>query len=290
MPMVSNIKLGAKINALIKGEPGVGKTFIEGSFPKPMYIFDLDQKVDVIKKMELVLGEEEYSSKGIEYDTYSAAEYESFANKLDSFERMAQSGSFPYKTVCVDSLTTLAIILIRYSLSKRGAQREEEGNKKEGRKRGIILMPEFEEFNLESLAINAMLDIGRNLPCHFLMSAHVIKTESKSQNRIIETRSLMTAGKKIAAAIPAQFKEQWHVEIDTGLGAGDNANYLVRTRGTGNDFASTLLPLPSTIDFTNKSFYPILKDLLLQKGIELDHKAKEISEEDAKTFDETSTS
>lgn len=276
---VSDIKLGAKINALIKGEPGGGKTFIEGSFPKPIYIFDLDHKVDVLKKMEMVLGKDVFSTEGIDYDTYGAMDYPAFRLKILEFEKDSDSGYLQYKTVCVDSLTTLADMLIRYSLSMRGPERKAEDKNAKERKRGVIEMPEFEEFNVESLAINQLIDIGRNLKAHFLLTAHVLRT-SDSKGR--ETRTLMTAGKKIATAIPAKFKEQWLVEVDTGLSSDDTPTYLVRTRPTASDSASSLLPLPNVIDFTNKPFYPIIEGLLREKGIELSEKAKELTEEELK--------
>lgn len=283
MPLrVSDIKLGAKINALLKGEPGGGKTFLEGSFPRPMYIADLDHKVDVLKKMEMELGRDIFNCDDIFFDTYGAKDYPKFADTFNEFEKLADyGGDFPYKTVCVDSLTTLADMLIRYSLSLRGTERKADDPKAKERKRGIIAMPEFEEFNVESLAINQLIDIGRNLPCHFILTAHVIRTTSKDNSgRERESRVLMTAGKKIAAAIPAKFKEQWLVEPDTGINVGDDVSYLVRTKPTNIDTASTLLPLPRTIDFTNKPFYPILKELLREKGIELDPRAKEVTKED----------
>lgn len=282
MPKVSDIKLGTKINALLKGEPGGGKTFLEGSFPRPMYIADLDHKVDVLKKMEMELGRDVFNCDDIEYDTYGAKDYPAFREKFMEFERIADSGyDFPFKTVCVDSLTTLADMLIRYSLSVRGGERRAENANAKERKRGVIEMPEFEEFNVESLAINQLIDIGRNLPAHFILTAHVIRTTSKDNaGRERESRVLMTAGKKIAAAIPAKFKEQWLIEPDTGINAGDIVSYLVRTKPTSIDTASTLLPLPSKIDFTDKPFYPILVELLREKGIELNEKAKEAKKED----------
>lgn len=280
--LVSDIKLGAKINALVKGEPGGGKTFLAGSFPRPMYIFDLDHKVDVLKKMEMVLGKDVFSCEGIEYDTYGAMDYPKFREKALELEKASDSGYFPYKTVCIDSLTTLADMLIRYSLNLRGGERREEGKNKE-RKRGVIEMPEFEEFNVESLAINQLIDIGRNLPAHFLLMAHVLRISQKDNSgRERESRVLMTAGKKIAAAIPAKFKENWLVEPDTGLSSTDSVSYFVRTKPTGNDTASTLLPIPEKIDFTDRPFYKVLEKLLEEKGIILNEKAKELSEEQAR--------
>jgi len=239
--------------------------------------------------MEMILGRDVFNCDGIEYDTYGAKDYPAFREKFMEFEKIADSGyDFPFQTVCVDSLTTLADMLIRYSLSVRGAERKEEkGDKARERKRGVIEMPEFEEFNVESLAINQLIDIGRNLPCHFILTAHVIRTSSKDNSgRERESRTLMTAGKKIAAAIPAKFKEQWLVEPDTGLSVDSDVSYTVRTKPTSIDTASTLLPLPKVIDFTDKAFYPILVELLREKGIELDPKKKEASEKDLKALEE----
>jgi hypothetical protein len=244
---------------LMKGKPGVGKTTGYASFPGPIYVADFDGKMKVVKK--------HYPERDdITYDHFSAENYPAFESKWESFQDY-----HPYKTIVIDSLTNLANTLIRYSLNVRGADRKEDGNKKE-RKRGVIPLPEIEEYGVETGALNNIIDIGIASKSHFILTAHVLEIQlgkNLAGKDLGVNRVLLTAGKKIAAAIPSRFEEMWHFETDTGLTGDDECEYLIRTQSTGTDFAGTMLPLPAKFKFTGGNLYSIVTEILSEKGIKV---------------------
>ena len=65
----------------------------------------------------------------------------------------------------------------------------------------------------------------------------------------------MTAGKNVAAKIPAYCGEVYHFNIDKGMVEGGGGDYTLLTEHTGDDFARTALDLPSKVSFGDKPLY-----------------------------------
>jgi len=259
MPKTSEKQIGGKITALIRGKPKSGKTILEASFPGPIYIFDFDQRVAPITLY--------YPDRDdIEYDTYHYKNFDSFLEKLNAIQRFC-----PYKTVIVDSLTSLGDTLIDYSILHRLDGNADRA--KFEKKRGIIQLAETEEYLVEDRTLHLLFQVAKIIPAHFLMSAHIIETEQRDLTGKITRvdRRVVTAGKKVAAKIPGYFDEYWHVEKDPAINALSDDKYIVHFRQNGQDNASTSLPLPDSVDFSKKRFYPdVLLPLLLEKGVRID--------------------
>ena len=65
----------------------------------------------------------------------------------------------------------------------------------------------------------------------------------------------MTAGKNVAAKIPAYCGEVYHFNIKTGFVEGQGGDYTLLTEHTGDDFARSALGLPKEIVFGDKPLY-----------------------------------
>lgn len=235
---------------LLKGESGAGKSDIAYSFPTP-YVFDFDEKMPSIALKH-------FPGKKIEWDTFP----DIFAVS-DRIEQLRQS--CPYETLVFDSLTSLVV----KTLNTIGKVKGDEVVKmlKKLTAGGNIELMGIDYYNGETNFIQRyFIEALKSLwskpgnPKHVILIAHVITTESapdlKTKQTIV-TRSIVTAGRKVAAYVPTQFDEMWHIERqDPDFGATDKTpKRICITQGLGEDEAKTALRIPQAIDFTNKSMY-----------------------------------
>lgn len=252
MPKISDLNPGGKLMIALKSEPGAGKTLVSGSFPGKKYFFDTDGRMKPLSTCEWTKNED------IDYDTYHRGDFEKFNSKIQSL-----LDKCPYDVVVISSLTSLADVLINYSIS------ETESSKRE--KRGVIEIPQIKDYNVEDRALSKIVDFGRKLPCHFILECHVIETTNYNltKQETIVSRTMLTAGKKIAAKIPAYFDEVYYIGTQKSLDPSKPLDRFLYTEFNGIDSAKTSLPIPAKFNITGKPFYPMLKDELAKKGIVL---------------------
>jgi hypothetical protein len=250
VPKTSDISLEDRIFALFKGEPKSGKSVAAASFPGPIYFFDLDGRMKPVRNFWP-------QRTDISYDTFTQDDYAKFEAKFNVI--LARND---YKTLVFDSLTSLALMVLKYSMSLRG---------RDGNKRGIIDLREVEDYGTESQALTDTLEEIRKFKCHVIVTAHVLETSQTDIKRkeTTVTRTILTGGKKVAAMIPKNFDEIWHFNVDQSPEIGKPAERAIYTESVGEDFAGTALPLPRKIVFTGKGLYQVVADLLSQKGINL---------------------
>ncbi len=252
MANTADIQLDARFFCLFKGDPGVGKSIAAASFPKP-FIFDNDRRIKSIVNY--------WRPRGKEVDYMHAANYLQVQSKLE--ELLVRC---PYETIVYDGFTTGGDMILRTMQTTRnpGAAKIMRG--------GIELL-QIEDYGGESQGlkwiIETLKDISWRQNVHVICTAHVLETSStnlKTQQTTI-SRSLMTAGKKIAAALPVHFDEAYHFDVQEAFNPTDPPKYTLITHHVGQDWAKTALPLPMRIDFTNGSLYDIIMDILKKEGI-----------------------
>lgn len=247
-------ELGARLFCLFKGEPGTGKTVAAASFPDPLFI-DLDRRTAPIKKM--------FPTKSVRVkrpDTFN--EFWDFV-----MEFREDCG-----TLVIDGLTRLADKTLGFSIDLAGGPADRWGpNRNQSdnlRTKHFPAPAEIQDWGGEDRGLAAILDALQVLPCHVILTAHVITTEQtelkKGVGRITHTsRSLITGGKKIAAKIGLWFDEAYHFNVESPLGV-EETRYTILTEHTGNDWAKTALPLPRQIDFTMRPGEPGLYDQIMK--------------------------
>ena len=253
---LSETKRGSKLSVLLIGYPGAGKSIAAASFPSPVYIFDLDQRINsLLSKFP--------NRADIEYDYYGPDEYA----KLDQKIKQIQSGNAPFKTYIMDSLTALARMAINYSIGIRGGK---------GNTKGVISMTQVDDFNAESRVLSVAMDTFRSplFRANFILTAHLVETSSKRLNEadVIQQR-LLTGGKTIAAEIPAYFDEAYYIAKDVDQ-FNNTIKYKAYTSPKNGIDTKTALPLPPIIDFTmekegDPGLYQKIQEECKKQGLEL---------------------
>ena len=230
----------------------MGKSIAAASFPKP-FIFDNDRRIKSVVNY--------WRPRGKEVDYMHATNYIQVQQKLESF-----LSHCPYETIVYDGFTTGGDMILRTMQTTRDA-----GQKKI--LRGGIELLQIEDYGGESQGlkwiIETLKDISWRQNVHVICTAHVLETSStnlKTQQTTI-SRSLMTAGKKIAAALPVHFDEAYHFDVQEAFDPSEPPKYTIITRHVGQDWAKTALPLPMRIDFTNGSLYDIIMEELEKQGV-----------------------
>lgn len=239
--------------SLFKGEPGTWKSSTAVTYPGPQYWFSFDRKMNAlsqaIKKFKI-------DSSQIDYDDYS--DWTKARIKLESF--ISGLTAPKYKTYVIDSITTCADAMLSQVLKEKFGKTRASGATA-GKTIGGISVNEMEDFNAEAAGLTELLSLTKEL-CHYrkvdiILIAHVIRVEQKDPSgKVSIARTLVTAGKKPAAKIPAVCDETYHFNVKPSPIVGQNAKIEIFTTNVGDDFARTTLSLDHTIELDGeKNFY-----------------------------------
>lgn len=227
--------------SMFKGEPGTRKSTAALSYPGPQYWFSFDRKMNALLLPMRAWG---IDPSTVEFDNYG--DWDKARIKLESFLTVC-----PYKTIIIDSITSLADTALRQFMKFKGS-----GVKKVA---GIPVSG-IEDFNAESSVLSELAALTKDIyeyqKINVILIAHVIQVDQKNIDGSTHvSRSIVTAGKKIAAKIPAYCDEVYHFNINKGFVEGAGGKYALLTEHNGDDFARTTLPLAKEIEFGGDSLY-----------------------------------
>lgn len=249
----SDIVLDSNVSILMKGTYGYGKTIAAASFAAegPVYIAYFDKKSPI----ELVTFFSKHRPdilRNIEYDVYGSHNANEFLNKL-----IALSSDCRYSTIILDSVTNFTSAAVNWSLGFRSS-------KLKGKDK---IMPDFDEYKVETSLVTQSLDICRSLPCHVIWTAHPvqsIKIEGSGSNiRVTKSNPIVTYGSKVAGIIPGNFSEIYHFSKESAWDANTGKStikYKVSTEAIGDDYAKSNLGLRGEFDITDKLFFDVWKE------------------------------
>lgn len=243
---------------MLKGEPGTRKSTSALSFPKPIYWFDWDDKME---SMMIPMHKFNINPKDVVYDVYQ--DWDSARKKLESFTvNCKHPDGRKYETIVIDSFTAAMDRTLRQIKKFKGADNQ-------GKKIAGIPVSGIEDYNAES-AVGAELiallkDIKNYHKLNIVLIAHVMEVTSKNPNGETQSsRTIVTAGKRLSAIIPGYCSEVYHFDIEKSLSASLPGNYSIITENTGDDFARTGLDLPRRIAFNDKPLF----DTFIKPAIE----------------------
>lgn len=266
MPSLKHMKPGEKWTILGVGSFGSWKTSCLASFAKagPMWIPDFDGRllplVEMYKRIPEVFD-------NIVYDNYGPRNYLDFCKAFEKLQDRC-----PYDTVFLDSITSLSVTVINYSMGATAAKELKLSRGATG-----LPIPDWPEFNAEAQQFSMILDIGKSIAANFLVSAHPLtrtKVEVGENNKIKGARSyesLVSAGVKGIELVPNYFNEIWRFNMERKFtGETIIERHFIKTRPeyTG-DLAKTSIGLPEEVDIpdikSGKLFYDVLQDFLKEK-------------------------
>lgn len=235
---------------LFKGEAGLRKSSAALSFPKPIYFFDFDQKMEALG---LPINTWKINPSEVQWDTYK--DWFSCEKKLEEFQVKC-----PYKTIVIDSLTACADAINRQSLSIKGTQKTKAGAEAQMKVAGIPVNS-VDDYKAEesalSILISKLKDIKDFHKVNIIIIAHVIQKEMKTaEGKTHFARTIVTAGKGISQKIPSLCGEIYHFNLGRVFDADSpEIPYGLFTVHSGDDMARSSLPLPPIIKFGNDPLY-----------------------------------
>lgn len=250
MPDMSQVTLDA-LYSMFKGEAGVRKSTAALSYPTPQYWFSWDRKME---SMLLPMSKWGIDPKLVSYD-----DYDDWNHARDRLEKMTTGapGDIGFKTLVFDSLTSMADMTLRQAIKlKRGMTRG--SGAAAGKQVAGIAVSEIEDYLAESSALQELIaltkDIHKFHKVNIILIAHVVQAEYKNTvtGETHVSRSIVTAGKKVAPKIPAYCGEVYHFNIEK---MGMRSSYALLTEHTGDDFARTALPLDKKVVFGDDRLY-----------------------------------
>lgn len=243
--------------ALFKGAPNTAKSGAAYSFPNP-FVFDFDRKMPTV---------------AIKHFPDKEFNWECFDDvfQISSFLKPWMEGkSCPYETLIVDTVTSLSTLCLRSVDKTKGTDVIKQMQTLVGTNKTVEVMGYdyynaeanfFERYFMDNLKI---LWAREGNPKHVIVIAHEITVESAPDIRtglVKTTKSIVTAGRKVAAFIPSRFDEEYVFKIELPPFGADPKEKNKRICITSNkEDARTAYNFPEVIDFTNKSLYDILND------------------------------
>ena len=239
---------------LLKGPWGFGKTIAAATFARlgPVFLSYWDKK-GPIELMQFLKVHAPELIRNIEYEVYGATNAGAYLEKMIAFQKDCR-----YAAVINDSVTTMTSAAVNWSLAWRNTGKKNPSKDK--------IIPDWDEYKVETSLVAQALDMCRTLPCHVIWIAHPvasIKIEgSGSSVKVSKVNPIVTYGSKVASIIPGQFSEIYHFskrsEWNSQKGKAD-IQYFVSTQQVGDDYAKSNIGLDCEMDITNKLFYDVWK-------------------------------
>lgn len=265
----SAISLDKNQSFLFKSSPGFGKTLAAASFAieGPVYLSYWDKKSPV--ELVTFFSEKRFGALGkkildnIEYDVFDSSNAGEYLNKVIEFLSDCR-----YFAIINDSLTYMTSASVNWSLNF--------GKDKRVFKKLKDIIPDWDEYKVETSLVSQCLDLSRKLPCHVIWTAHPLPQTrvegSGNSMRVTKTSSIVSYGSKVAGLVPGAFTEIYHFSQQSNYGEGKvSKKYIVNTEAVGEEFAKSPLlgDYVKEFDITDKLFYTVWKDLLdKSRGIE----------------------
>ena len=175
MPNARDLQVGnIKLNVLVYGKSGTGKTTFACCFPKP-YVFDFDK------------GMLSQRSRDVEYDTYTS--YADFEVKFRQLE-----ANCPYETIILDSVTTLEKYCMQKALlANRRA------------------MPTMNEWNILIAELTDLFTRATKMSKNLVVVAHEEMVQDEITGEILIRPQIV--GKKLPAQLPLWFDEVYRSQV-----------------------------------------------------------------------------
>lgn len=233
-----------KINVLLTGESGSGKTFMTRYAPWPIHVDSFDpggtkSVRDLIEKGNIV-ADTEFEDE----DPMNPTAFKYWKAKFEDRERNGYFDNFA--CYWLDSATTWSDAVMNYHQAGKGGS-------------GAGKVPVWnKDYHPQKVSIRNYLRKCLNLKCHFILTAHLNIQKDKEGNVI--ARRVMFSGQG-AVTIPLLFDEIWVTDAKESSGG---FNYEVKTVAAGLYLARSRLAGTGAI---NKTEPATLRTILKKAGL-----------------------
>jgi AAA domain len=268
LPSTKDVVEQKGLFALFKGAPNTAKSGAAYSFPNA-FVFDFDRKMPTVAKKHFP--EKEFNWECFD-DVYQVSDF------LQPW--LSGKVQCPYETLIVDTVTSLSTLCLCSVDKTKGTDVIKMMQHKQIGKGGAVSVEVmgfdyynaeanfFERYFMESLRI---LWAREGNPKHVIVIAHEI---SKEQTNMITglttiTKTIVTAGTKVAAFIPSRFDEEYVFKSERPALGSNEANKRICITCDFED-TRTAYKFPNKIDFTNKSLYDELNKVAKWSSIGLE--------------------
>ncbi len=256
MPLASQYKSDERIFALFVARSGDGKSTAAASFPPKLIDLDFDYRfagIDQAIRQGII------KDDGIEFQQFNPrAGWEPVDKWLTQMEQYRieyqRTGSFPYKTIVIDSLGSMCRLLVVASHKLQT-----------GRTLGNLRISGPADFNFEASGTHQIFDFLRTFPCNIICSAHIIDKYGKPKGDGGEYAQSVITGEKLSVRdnlgenVLSYFDNVFRFEREILSG---KTKYTVNF---ATDIAKNAFGIPpGEYDITGKAFYPFLQDLIKQ--------------------------
>jgi len=265
MPSTKDQQQAKGLFALFKGAPNTAKSGAAYSFPNP-FVFDFDRKMPTVAIKHFPNKEFNWECWD---DVYALSDFmkpwleTEFTDKEKKF-RNPNFVQCPYETLIVDTVTSLSTICLCSVDKTKGTNVVKMLQTAQHGKNGSVSVEVmgydyyngeanfFERYFMEKLRT---LWAREGNPKHIIVIAHEISKEQTDINgNVTITKTIVTAGAKVAAFIPSRFDEEYRFQSEKPkLGEVGDAKRVCIT--CNNETARTAYRFPKVIDFTEKSLY-----------------------------------
>lgn len=262
-------KLDKGFVALFAGRSGSGKDCAQWSFPGPSFTFDIDNRIRGGLASLKWLGKERISK--VDFDYYNPKDgFVALDEKLSLFLIEANQRKLKYKSIFVNSASSLASMLARDSCRLRGATKE---SGVAGKIRGKVTFLHPDDYNYVQTAFRiimfeAMMPLAE-LGINIIFSSWIVPQWGKvpgapdyAPSGVIGER-LAGTSQNLAEEIPGYFDEVYRFYKEENPIQALGPIYKVEFNG---GFAKSALGLPpGKFDVTGKNFYEFLHQKLNEK-------------------------
>jgi len=250
---------------LFLGRSGSGKSVAEASFAEfgPLEIIDLDRRARGILGATKFLASELLDRITVSQYTVKDG-WKELNNKFELWDVYVRTNKLPFKTICIESVTTLQKWLIIDSMKLRGVD--------VGKLRGGLQFATPDDYNYASIAFMKLIyEVLMPLKCNVILSGWLVNEYGKppgdsnqyAPNIVIGQKVLGT--QKMAEEIPGYFDEVYVFEKEEITGTSNPVKFTVTFEGGLAKTSRTELKGKQKVDLTNRSFYQTYQQLT-QKG------------------------
>jgi hypothetical protein len=244
LPSIKELKIADRIQILLYGRSGSGKTFGAGTFPRPVFL-DYDKGTAVLTNPAFV---GKYGLRDIIYERFEegaftrsgvVSKHKAFDDSFLFYEKM-MTPAFrdTFDTWVIDTATSLSEAALNKALIFMGTQSPKLSNTFDTAVLQGIVIPKIQDYGAERSLVEQFVAMVKSSGKHVVLLCH--EKELYEGDAVVGRVPLLTG--KGVEAICALFDEVYNLQVSM---QGPNKIRTVVTDAVGRNMAKSRLGVPS---------------------------------------------